>query len=87
MNKDEIKKLVYQLLKQIAPDTEPSTLQPDENIRETLDIDSFDSLQFLVSLNQKLGIEIPEEDYGKITTMKTLVNYILDKIKHKGKCL
>ena len=87
MNKDEIKKLVYQLLKQIAPDTEPSTLQPDENIRETLDIDSFDSLQFLVSLNQKLGIEIPEEDYGKITTMKTLVNYILDKIKHIGKCL
>lgn len=87
MNKDEIKKLVYQLLKQIAPDTEPSTLQADENIREVLDIDSFDSLQFLVSLNQKLGIEIPEEDYGKITTMKTLVNYILEKLKHKGKCL
>ncbi len=87
MNKDEIKKLVYQLLKQIAPDTEPSNLQPDENIRETLDIDSFDSLQFLVSLNQKLGIEIPEEDYGKITTMKTLVTYILDKMKLKGKCL
>jgi acyl carrier protein len=87
MNEDEIKKLVFQLLKQIAPDTEPSTLQADENIREVLDIDSFDSLQFLVSLNQKLGIEIPEEDYGKITTVKTLVNYILDKIKHKGKCL
>lgn len=81
MTADEIKKLVFQLLKQIAPDTEPSTLQPDENIRETLDIDSFDSLQFLVSLNEKLGIEIPEQDYGKITTLKTLVNYILEKIK------
>lgn len=81
MTADEIKKLVFQLLKQIAPDTEPSTLQPDENIRETLDIDSFDSLQFLVSLNEKLGIEIPEADYGKITTLKTLVNYILNNIK------
>jgi len=81
MTADEIKKLVFQLLKQIAPDTEPSTLQPDENIRETLDIDSFDSLQFLVSLNEKLGIEIPEQDYGKITTLKTLVNYILEKMK------
>lgn len=81
MKADEIKKLVFQLLKQIAPDTEPSTLQPDENIRETLDIDSFDSLQFLVSLNEKLGIEIPEQDYGKITTLKTLVNYILEKMK------
>lgn len=81
MTGDEIKKLVFQLLKQIAPDTEPSTLQPDENIRETLDIDSFDFLQFLVSLNEKLGIEIPEQDYGKITTLKTLVNYILAKMK------
>jgi acyl carrier protein len=81
MNEQEIKNTVFQLLKQIAPDTEPSTLQPNENIRETLDIDSFDTLQFLVSLNEKLKIEIPEEDYGKITTLKTLVEYILDKIK------
>lgn len=81
MNEQEIKKTIFQLLKQIAPDTEPSTLQPDENIRETLDIDSFDTLQFLVSLNDKTGIEIPEADYGKITTLKTLVDYILDKMK------
>ena len=81
MKEDEIKNIVFQLLKQIAPDTEPSTLKPDENIRETLDIDSFDSLQFLVSLNEKLGIEIPEQDYGKITTLKSLFNYILEKMK------
>lgn len=81
MNEQEIKKTIFQLLKQIAPDTEPSNLQPDENIREMLDIDSFDTLQFLVSLNEKLGIEIPEADYGKITTLKTLVNYIMENIK------
>jgi acyl carrier protein len=81
MSKEEITKTIFQLLKQIAPDTEPSALKPDENIRQTLDIDSFDTLQFLVALNEKLGIEIPEADYGKITTLKTLVNYILDKMK------
>jgi len=81
MNEQEIKNIVFQLLKQIAPDTEPETLQPDENIRATLDIDSFDTLQFLVSLNEKMKIEIPEEDYGKIATLKTLVDYILEKIK------
>jgi acyl carrier protein len=81
MSEEEIKKTIFQLLKQIAPETEPSTLKPDENIRETLDIDSFDTLQFLVSLNEKLGIEIPEQDYGKISTLKTLVLYISDKIK------
>lgn len=81
MSEEEIRITIFQLLKQIAPETEPPVLQPDENIQETLDIDSFDTLQFLVSLNEKLGVEIPEEDYGKITTLKTLVDYILDKMK------
>jgi acyl carrier protein len=38
----------FQLLKKIAPETE--ILKPDENIRETLNIDSFDALQFIVAL-------------------------------------
>ena len=79
MNEEEIKEIVFQLLKKIAPDTEPSTLKSDENIRETLNIDSFDSLQFIVALNKKSGIEIPEEDYGKIATLKALTAYIKNK--------
>jgi acyl carrier protein len=79
MNEEEIKEIVFQLLKKIAPDTEPSALQPDENIRETLNIDSFDSLQFIVALNEKTGIEIPEEDYGKIATLQALTAYIKNK--------
>ena len=79
MNEEEIKEIVFQLLKKIAPDTEPSTLKPDENIRETLNIDSFDSLQFIIALNKKTGIEIPEEDYGKIATLQALLAYIKNK--------
>lgn len=79
MKTDEIKTILFQLLKRIAPDTEPSKLKPDENIQETLNIDSFDSLQFVVALSEKLGLEIPEQDYGKIKTLKTLVAYIQNK--------
>lgn len=79
MNEEEIKEIIFQLLKKIAPDTEPSTLKPDENIRETLNIDSFDTLQFIVALNKKTGIEIPEEDYGKIATLQALTAYIKNK--------
>jgi acyl carrier protein len=81
MNEDEIKKNIFQLLKKIAPDTEPSVLKPDENIRETLGIDSFDALQFIIALNEKLGIEIPEKDYGKTNTLSDLLSYIMKKIK------
>ena len=81
MTEDEIKTIIFQLLKRIAPETEPSELKPDEKFREILGIDSFDALQFIVALNDTLAIEIPEEDYCKITTLKTLVSYILNKKK------
>lgn len=79
MTEEEIKKIIFQLLKKIAPDTEPSILTPDENIKEALNIDSFDTLQFIVALNEKTGIEIPEEDYGKVTTLQALTIYIKNK--------
>jgi acyl carrier protein len=77
MTELDIKQTIFQLLKQIAPDTEPSDLKPEDNIRETLNIDSFDTLQFLVAINEKLGIDIPESDYGKITTLRSLTAYLL----------
>lgn len=81
MTQQEIKQSLFTLLKQIAPETEPTSLKPDENIREKLNIDSFDTLQFIVSVNEKFGIEIPEEDYGKITTIDSLTSYISTKLK------
>lgn len=81
MTEAELKTVIFQLLKQIAPDTEPSTLLPGDNIRDTLGIDSFDALQFLVALDEKLGIEIPEQDYGKTATLEELVAYVQTRKK------
>lgn len=79
MTEDEIKKILFQLLKNIAPDTEPEKLKPTDNIRQTLMIDSFDYLQFIVGMDESLGIQTPEEDYGKIQTLRELMQYILEK--------
>lgn len=79
MNKEELEKIIFQLLKKIAPETDPDQLSPNENIRESLNIDSYDFLQFIVALDDKLKIEIPEEDYGKISTLDTLTYYLMNK--------
>lgn len=76
MNETGIKETIISLLKNIAPDTEPEKLKPDENIRTTLEIDSFDYLQFIVAIDEKFGINTPEEDYGKIETMARLMDYL-----------
>ncbi len=76
MTQTETKKILFELLQQIAPDIDPTTLEMDENIREELGIDSFDFLQFIVALDEAFGIGTPEEDYGKIDTLNALINYV-----------
>lgn len=79
MNPEILHQTIVVLLQQIAPDTTPATLKLEENIRETLNIDSFDFLQFVIALHEKTGVEIPEEDYGKINTIQNAIEYIQNK--------
>ena len=81
MTEEEIKQTIFRVLKKIAPDTEPEKLKPGDDIRHTLEIDSFDALQLVVALDEQFGIETPEADYGKIATLKDLVGYIMGKRK------
>jgi len=81
MKEEDIKETILNLLKKIAPDSKPEMLRPEDDIRRTLDIDSFDFLQFIVAIDKALGINIPEEDYGKVSTLKSLIEYInLEKV-------
>ncbi|GAA4435907.1 acyl carrier protein [Pontibacter saemangeumensis] len=84
MTDEEIKQTLLRELKQVAPDTEPEMLQPDDDIRRVLGIDSFDYLQFIVKLDEQFGIETPEEDYGKIQTLKELTDYVRVRIENKN---
>ena len=72
----ELKSLIIDLLAQIAPEADFDDLEDDEDIREALDIDSFDFLNFLIALNEQTGVEIPEADYGQLNTMEELIAYL-----------
>lgn len=76
MTEADIKNAIFDGLRQIAPESDPASLRPDQKIRETLDIDSFDFLSFLIGLHETLGVDIPEADYGKLTTLEEMVRYL-----------
>jgi acyl carrier protein len=76
MSPDQIRQIIFRLLKRIAPESEPSELAPDENIRRALDIDSFDALNFFIQLHDELGVTIPESDYGQLNTLEDIVHYL-----------
>ena len=80
MSEAELKAILLDGLRQIAPEADPTMLRGDQNIRETLDIDSFDFLSFLIALHDKLGVEIPEADYGKLGTLDAMLNYLEPRV-------
>lgn len=76
MTEADIRSAIFAGLRKIAPESDPAALRPDQKVRETLEIDSFDFLNFLIGLHDKLGVEIPEADYGKLTTLDEMVRYL-----------
>jgi acyl carrier protein len=76
MTEAQIKEVVFKALGRIAPEADLGGLDPDANLREALDIDSFDHLNLLVGLDEELGIEIPEADYGQLSTLADLTRYL-----------
>jgi acyl carrier protein len=75
MNREELRNAILEVLAGIAPEVEPSSIAPEKLLREQVDLDSADWLNFLVALHGKLGIDIPDADVGKLTTLDKLVDY------------
>ena len=80
MNKDEIKRVIIKEILEIAPDIEEDEIEEDENIQRSLEIDSFDFLKILTSLNKELGVEVPEADYAKVDTLAKMTEYLVERL-------
>lgn len=81
MSEAEIKAAVYKILRKIAPEADLDQVRPEENLREALDIDSFDFLNFMIALHEQLNVEIPESDYRKLTSLSELTRYLSVRLK------
>ncbi len=76
MSPEEIKTTVLGSLKSLAPEADLGAIGGTEDLREALDIDSMDFLRFVVDLHDKLHVDIPERDYGRIRTIDSCVAYL-----------
>ena len=76
MTPSDLRALALAQLQTIAPEIEPGELRGDRPLRQQVDLDSMDWLNFLLGLNRQLGIEIPEADYQKLVTLDDIVVYL-----------
>lgn len=76
MNEDEIRQHVVRALLDVAPDVEAAKIDPQKSLRDELDLDSVDFMNFVVALHQSLGVDVPESDYAKLSSLDDCVAYI-----------
>jgi acyl carrier protein len=76
MNTDDIRAVAIATLQSIAPEVESDTLRSDRPLRNQVDLDSMDWLNFLIGLHQRLGVNIPEADYAQLVTLDNVLDYL-----------
>jgi acyl carrier protein len=81
MSDIDIRKVVQDELNNIAPEVDLAQVDPAADLREALDIDSIDFLNFVTAIHHRLGIEIPEIDYPKLVTLDGAVAYLTARHK------
>jgi acyl carrier protein len=75
----ELKETILRVLSGIAPEVDGAAIDPAKNLRDQIDIDSVDFLNFVIGLHKELGVEIPDADVSKLTTLNGWAAYLLAK--------
>ena len=76
MAHNDIADKVLESLREIAPEVDTSTLDPAVSLRDQFDIDSVDFLNFVLTLEKKMGTRIPEVDYPKLSSLNGCLTYL-----------
>ena len=80
MTPNEMRPLLVVELKKIAPEVEEGELKPAKLLRDQVDLDSMDWLNFLVALHERFKVDIPEADYKRLATLDEIATYLSAKL-------
>jgi acyl carrier protein len=78
VNRTDASELFGKLQHGIAPEVDLAGTDPDAMLQETLDLDSMDFLNLVTALHDTTGVEVPEQDYPRLATVRGFVDYIAE---------
>ena len=79
MEEAQARRLAADVLARIAPEADLSSVRDDEDLREALDLDSMDFMNFVIGLAEGSGVNIPEADTPRLRTLGGLVGYLAQR--------
>jgi acyl carrier protein len=80
MTEAEIRQVVRQALSNIAPEADWDSIDPEKDLRDQIDLDSVDFLNFVIGLRKQLNVDIPDADVSKLATINQGIAYLRSKI-------
>lgn len=70
------RQIVIDALVAVAPDVDPTTVEPDEDLWYALELDSMDQLRVMTEIGERTGLEIPESDFPGLLSLDDLAAYV-----------
>ena len=80
MTRADLEAIVLKALAEVAPETGSAPLRADLPLRDQVDLDSFDFLNFVIAIHKASGVAIPESDYGRLASVSAAVEYLSHRI-------
>lgn len=80
MTSAELERIVVETLARIAPELDAPSIDRRGDLRDQLDLDSMDFLNFVIALHERLDVDIPEGDYPRLSTLEGAVGYLSTKL-------
>ena len=60
----------------VVTDEDVSNLDLNERLRDQLDLDSMDFLDIVMVLRKTYGVQVPEEDFKQLSSLRSCVCYL-----------
>ncbi|MGZ5365125.1 MAG: acyl carrier protein [Mycobacterium sp.] len=76
---NDVRGEILSVLTTIAPEVEADDITDDALLRDQVDLDSMDWLNFLVGVHKRLNVDVAESDYASLRTLSDVVRYVEDR--------
>ncbi len=81
MNAAELRAAILEAIQEVAPEADLSRLADIDEFRDELDLDSMDLLNVMIGIHKRTGVDVPERDYPRLSTLRGAIDYLL---RHAG---
>ncbi|KAG4304769.1 hypothetical protein PORY_001822, partial [Pneumocystis oryctolagi] len=76
LSKEDIEKRIMNIVKEFDKVTDPSKITPTSSFSTDLGLDSLDTVEVVMAIEEEFNIEIPDKEADEIRTIGDAITYI-----------